>query len=61
MELGELLEALPKDFKVGSKRNAKRHMQRWTGYRPHMDTIYKLPRTWEKPRMPGLSNVQFSE
>ncbi|MYH12865.1 MAG: transposase [Rhodothermaceae bacterium] len=38
MELEDMLEDLPQDCKVGCKRNAQGHTNRWTGFKLHMDT-----------------------
>lgn len=38
MELEQMLEELPKDCKVGCKRNAQGHTNKWTGFKLHMDT-----------------------
>ena len=37
MSLGEMVDDLPKECTVGSKRNAKGYQQSWTGYKLHMD------------------------
>ena len=38
MELDQMLEELPKDCKVGCKRNAQGHTNQWIGFKLHMDT-----------------------
>ncbi len=38
MNLEEMLDDLPKDCDVGSKRNSKGHQETWIGYKLHIDT-----------------------
>lgn len=37
MSLGEMLNDLPKDCDVGTKRNSKGHQESWIGYKLHVD------------------------
>ena len=39
MTLDELLEELPKAFDIGVKSAGKGYLERWTGYRLHLDAI----------------------
>jgi hypothetical protein len=38
MSLEKMLEDLPKDCDVGSKKNSKGHIETWVGYKLHIDT-----------------------
>lgn len=38
MSLDQMLEDLPKDCDVGSKKNSKGHIETWVGYKLHIDT-----------------------
>ena len=39
MTLDEMLEELPKACNIGVKPNGKGHLERWTGYKLHLDAI----------------------
>ena len=39
MTLDEMLEELPKACDIGVKPNGKEHLERWTGYKLHLDAI----------------------
>ncbi|MGH2638395.1 MAG: transposase [Rhabdochlamydiaceae bacterium] len=38
MSLQDMLENLPKDCNIGSKKNSKGHIEHWIGYKLHLDT-----------------------
>jgi len=38
MNLEQMLEELPKDCDVGSKKNSKGYIETWVGYKLHIDT-----------------------